>query len=228
MNTSINILLLTTLFISSCSDDSFEAADCSISMNGVLFSKSINQGDILSGQQNKNKVEINSGAKTDFFNEPDGKHKYANAPMLLTLLNNKEPFTFTARVCPEFAETYDAGAVYVFVNEDKWLKFAFEMDEKKRTRMVTVRTNGTSDDNNHDVVAEKQAYLKISSDTESIGYYYSIDSVDWQLVRVFKNDFPASAYIGISSQSPLGKGIKTTFENISLRNESIKDFRKGI
>jgi hypothetical protein len=48
------------------------------------------------------------------------------------------------------------------------------------------------------------------------------------LVRVFRNDFPTSAYIGISAQSPLGKGIKTTFEHISLVNEAIKDFRKGI
>lgn len=228
MKTSIKILLVMTLFISSCSNDSFKADDCSISINGVLFSKSINQGNILSGQINKNKVEINSGAKTDFFNEPDGKQKYSNAPMLLTLINNNEPFTFTAKVSPEFAETYDAGAVYIYVNKDKWLKFAFEMDEKKLTRIVTVRTNSTSDDNNHDAVTEKHAYLKISSNTESIGYYYSVDCINWQLVRVFKNDFPVTAYIGISSQSPLGKGIKATFENISLINEAIKDFRKGI
>lgn len=228
MKTSIKILLVMTLFISSCSNDSFKEDDCSISINGILFSKSINNGNILSSQLNNHKVEINSGAKSDFFNEPDGKAKYSNAPMLLTQINNREPFTFITRVCPEFSETYDAGAIYMYVNNDMWVKFAFEMDENKLTRIVTVRTSSTSDDNNHDVINEKSAYLKISSNIESIGYYYSIDSISWQLVRVYKNDFPSSTYIGISSQSPLGSGIKTTFESISLINESIKDFRKGI
>jgi len=228
MKTLIKILLVMTLSITSCTNASIVADDCSISINGILFSKSINQGNILSGQISKSKIEINSGAKTDFFNEADGKQKYSNAPMLLTKIDNKEPFTFIAKVTPEFAETYDAGAVYIYVNNDRWLKFAFEMDERKQTRIVTVRTNGTSDDNNHDVVAGKHAYMKISSNVESIGFYYSIDSLNWQLVRAFKNDFPVSAYIGISSQSPLGKGTKTTIENISLIKEAIKDFRKGI
>ena len=216
------------IFISSCTENPFKDIDPAISINSVQFSKSLNNGDKLSRQINKDVIEFNSGEKSDFFNDPNGKERYSNAPMLLTPVNNKEPFTFIARVSPEFSETYDAGAIYMFVNNDKWLKFAFEMDERKLTRIVTVRTNGTSDDNNHDVVAEKTVFMKISSDAGSIGFYYSTDSINWQLVRVFKNDFPSTTYIGISSQSPLGSGIKTTFESISLNNVVVKDFRKGI
>ncbi len=227
MNNTIKILLIMTLLTSNCTNASFKADDCSISINEILFSKSLNNAHKQTHQINDNKVEIISAAKTDYFNTPDGKQKHCNAQILLTPLDNSKPFTFTAKVTPEFAETYDAGALYIFVNNDNWLKLAFEMDERKLTRIVSVRTNVTSDDNNHDVVSEKHAYLKISSDTKSIGYYYSLDKINWQLVRVFGNNFPTELYLGISSQSPLGEGIKTTIEDISLSNEAIKDFRKG-
>lgn len=227
MKTQIRILLIMLIFTFGCKD-TFKADDCSISINEVIFSKSLNNGKDLTTLLSQNKVEMNSGAKSDFFNAPNGKEKYSNAPMLLTFINNKEPFTFITKVSPEFSETYDAGAVYVFVNNDLWQKFAFEMDERKLTRIVTVKTNGTSDDNNHDAVDAETVFMKISSDVESIGYYYSLDSINWQLVRVYKNEYPDNFWLGLSSQSPIGNGITTVFENCTLEKKAIEDFRKGI
>ena len=105
---------------------------------------------------------------------------------------------------------------------------AMEMDERHTTRMVTVRTIGTSDDNNHDVVDAKSVHMKISSDTKTVGFYYSLDTQSWQLIRLFKNDYPASIWVGISTQCPLGEGTSAVFEELSLTNESISDFRLGI
>lgn len=202
--------------------------DCTVSVNGVVFSKSLNRGKNQVTRINAQAIEMWSGPETDFFNAPNGREKYANAPLLLIPMANTQPFTFVTKATPAFAETYDAGAVYVFVNNDVWQKFAFERDEQQRTRLVTVRTNVTSDDNNHDAVTEKTVYLKISSNVESIGYYYSVDNTHWQLVRVYKNDFPDTFWLGISAQSPLGKGMKTVFEDCILENKAIQDFRKGI
>ncbi len=226
--TTIKILIVMGIFMTGCNKSSVDLKDCEILVNAVIFSKSANNGKSLSIIKDINTVEIESGAKSDFFNAPDGKEKYSIAPLLLTPIDTEKPFTFIAKVTPEFSETYDAGAIYMFTNDNKWLKFAFEMDERKLTRIVTVRTNETSDDNNHDAIEKQSVYLKISSDAESIGYYYSTDSISWQLVKVYKNDFSSTTYIGISSQSPLGKGIKTTFEDITLNNVAIKDFRKGV
>lgn len=228
MKSSLYLLTFISVFLSSCDKNTINLSDCQIVINEVQFSKSLNEGSKLTNSIAKDSIAINSGAKTDFFNAPNGTEKYANAPMVLKPINNKEPFTFTIKVSPQFSETYDAGAIYMFNNNEKWLKFAFEMDERKLTRIVTVRTNGTSDDNNHDIINEKSVYLKISSDVESIAYYYSIDNVNWQLVKVYKNDFPSETYIGISSQSPLGKGITTTFEYATLAKSAVKDFRLGI
>jgi regulation of enolase protein 1 (concanavalin A-like superfamily) len=90
-----------------------------------------------------------------------------------------------------------------------------------------VRTLETSDDNNHDVVDQPSVYLKISSDTKTVGFYYSIDNENWQLVRVFKNDFPSGIWGGLSAQSPVGKGNSVIFEDCSLTQVSITDFRMG-
>jgi len=228
MKNQFGIFLVLTLITSACMKNSINADECSILLNDVTFTKSLNKGKDLIESVEQNKIIMRSGAKSDFFNAPNGKEKYSNAPLLLTPINNKRAFTFVAKVTPEFSETYDAGALYVFVNNDIWQKFAFEMDERKMTRLVSVRTNGTSDDNNHDAIEEKTVFMKISSDVESIGYYYSTDSISWQLTRVYKNDFPESIWLGISSQSPLGEGTSTKFESCSLSKTAIKNFRLGI
>ena len=97
-----------------------------------------------------------------------------------------------------------------------------------KTRVVTVRTIGTSDDNNSEEVDNASVYMKISSDAKTIGFYYSLDKEKWQLVRLFKNDYPAELWVGLSTQSPKGIGTNTTFEECSLTQSSIKDFRMGI
>jgi regulation of enolase protein 1 (concanavalin A-like superfamily) len=124
--------------------------------------------------------------------------------VLLTAIDNTKPFTFTTRVTPVLHETYDAGALYLWVREDHWLKMAMERDERGLSRIVTVRTHGTSDDNNHDAISAKSAFLRVSSDTSSIGFYYSLDGKSWQLVRVFRNDYPPRLWLGLSAQSPMG------------------------
>jgi hypothetical protein len=69
--------------------------------------------------------------------------------------------------------------------------------------------------------------MKISSDTKTVGFYYSTDDKEWQLIRLFKNEYPAKIWLGISSQSPVGDGNASTFENLALTQRSIADFRLG-
>lgn len=200
---------------------------CSVKLGEVAFTKSLNGAQKLI-TWDSGKIIMKSAAKTDYFNEPDGSKKYGNAPILLTKIDNQKPFTFTVKLSPTWHDTYDAGTLYIFQDQDHWFKFAFEQDERQLHRMVTVKTHETSDDNNHDVVANASVYMKISSDTKTIGFYYSTDKLNWQLVRLFKNEYPAENWIGISSQSPIGKGNQTVFEDCSLSQSSIKDFRLGI
>lgn len=201
-------------------------ADAHIALPGIAFTTALNQAE-RSATVKDGKLILKSAAKRDNFRDPDGKLSSNTAPMLLAEVDNKKPFTFTAKLTPEFRSTYDAGALYVWSRDDLWFKFAMERDERGHTRIVTVRTNATSDDNNHDVVTAKSVYLKISSDTKTIAFYYSLDNKQWQLVRLFKNDYPSALSLGVSSQSPTGDGNSTTFENVALTQTSVSDFRLG-
>jgi len=199
---------------------------CSIKLPEIHFTKCLNDAEkytsITGGI-----ITLKSDAKTDFFNDPDGKLSN-NAPVLLTKVDNTKPFTMTASVSPEFKETYDAGALYIYVTEKLWQKFAFERDERGTRRIVSVRTIETSDDNNHQPIGGKAVFLKISSDTQTVAFYFSEDNIKWNLARLYKNPYPAIIWVGVSSQSPLGNGNATQFENPSLISESVKDFRLGI
>src|SRR6266487_2599412 len=179
-------------------------------------------------KKESNQVILSSTKETDYFIEPGGAYEKANAPLLLKKIDNTKPFTFTTKLTPDHNVKYDAGMAFIYVDEKHWLKFAFEADEKMNTRIVTVRTNESSDDNNHETVKEKTVYLKISSDSKSIGFYYSTGGASWNLVRIFKNEYPQIIYACVGTQSPAGIGNKTVFEGIEFTNASVKDFRSGI
>jgi len=222
----LNLLSIMTVMSCCSTPEVTEGEECSVIVSGVEFTKSLNgAGDGATVESDK--LVLRSNAKCDNFNDPDGKLSNSTAPVLLTKTDNTQPFTFIAKVTPTFIDTYDAGTIYVYLNPKLWFKFAFERDERMKTRIVTVRTIETSDDNNHDVVDNESVYMKISSDIKTIGFYYSIDKENWQLVRLFKNDYPAEIWVGLSAQSPIGNGTSVTFEECSVIQSSIKDFRMG-
>lgn len=193
------------------------------------FTESLNGAKEQMTMDASGKIELTAGAETDFFTEP-GQPPYdkANAPLLLRTVDNTKPFTFSFKTTPVHSVKYDAGMAFIYVDDHHWLKFAFEADERMKTRMVTVKTKDFSDDNNHDIVPSQSAYLKISSDTKVVGFYYAVDGKDWQLVRVFKNEYPPKIKVGIGTQSPAGKGNKSVFEEFQFSETSVKDFRMGI
>lgn len=232
----INLLIVLAV-MSSCNSNSKDSSKttpditkgegCSVKVSGIEFTKSLNDA-MKSATVDGDKLIITSNAQCDNFNDPDAKLSNNTAPVLLTKIDNAKPFTFIAKVAPTFKETYDAGTMYIYLNPDLWFKFAFERDERMKSRIVTVRTIETSDDNNHDVVNNASVYMKISSDVKTIGFYYSLDKEQWQLVRLFKNDYPAELWVGLSAQSPIGNGTNAIFEECSLTQSSISDFRMGL
>lgn len=201
--------------------------ECSIRLANIHFTKCLNNAE-KNTLVTDDSIKLKSDAKKDYFNDPDGKLSNNTAPVLLTKVDNTKPFTLTAKLSPEFKETYDAGALYIFLTNKLWQKFAFERDERGIARIVSVRTIETSDDNNHQPIGEKSVFLKISSDTQTVAFYFSTDKIKWNLARLYKNSYPATIWLGISSQSPLGEGNTTLFDDISLVGESVKDFRIGI
>ncbi len=203
---------------------------CDVKLSNIHFTKAVNGADTLIKTEANEKVVFKAGEKSDYFSDPDGKLSNTTAPMLLSKVDNTKPFTLTAKVTPEFTEKglYNAGVLYIYVNDSFYQKFCFEQDERGNHRIVTVRTMGTSDDNNHDVVKQPSVYMKITSDTKTVASYYSLDKKNWQMVRLYKNNYPKEIWMGISTQCPMDKGTQSIFEEINLEEKSVSDFRLGI
>lgn len=194
----------------------------------VEFTKSLNIKDSTI-QTVGDTVMMNAGEQTDLFCDPKGVATNTTAPLLATTVDNTKPFTFTVRVEPQFTPggTYSAGAILAFVDKTHWQKLCFEQDEDGKHRIVTVRTIGTSDDNNHESVDSPAVYLRMSSDTQVIGSYYSEDGENWHLVRIYKNEYPAELTLSLSAQSPKDKFHKCMFSDVRLENRTVSDLRKG-
>lgn len=207
--------------------DSTELAPCDVQLGGVKFSKVKNEAAATITVDNDT-LRYVAGPKTDYFRSPDGSIVNSSS-VIFTEVDNTRPFTFTAKVEPEFTPTgtYSAGVLYAYENDTHCQKLCFEQSEDGLHRVVTVRTIGTSDDNNHQVIPGKHVYLRLSSDGQTMGSYYSEDGKEWHLARLYKNDYPGKLLLGISSQSPKDDTHTCNFSEISLIEKATSDFRNG-
>lgn len=241
-----NLFLTGSLILASCqpkspakSDDETPQAasetvmnkitDCKVSAGNITFTNAINGAENCVKLLDDGALEFHCAEKLDFFCDPDGKLSNTTLPILLVPVDNTRPFTLVARVTPEFTAEglYNAADLFVYANDSLWQKLAFEQDEYGNHRIVSVRTQGTSDDNNHDKLDVASVYLKISSDTRTIASYYSTDRKEWHMVRLYKNYYPKDIYLGISSQCPQKGSCTSRFEDVSLTHDNVSDFRMG-
>lgn len=207
----------------------FQIQDCDVKLGGIHFTKMINGAD-KQVSQTDTIIRFIAPEGTDLFIDPnDDKLTKSTAKILLTTIDNTKPFTFSGRLKPGFTKDglYNAANLMVVANDTLWQKFCFEQDERGKHRVVTVRTVGTSDDNNHEVIEQDNIYYKISSDTHTIASYFSLDGKEWQMVRLYKNNYPKELYIGICSQAPVKGECVSEFSELSLSTDNVGNFRLG-
>lgn len=210
-------------------EPAFRIEDCDVELGGIRFSKMVNNAD-KQVSLTDSVIRFTAPEGADLFIDPnDGKLTKSTAKILLTEIDNTKPFTFSGRLKPGFTEDglYNAANLMVVANDTLWQKFCFEQDERGKHRVVTVRTVGTSDDNNHEVIEQDTIYYKISSDTHTIASYFSLDGKEWQMVRLYKNNYPKELYIGICSQAPVKGECISEFSELSLSTDNVGDFRLG-
>jgi len=69
--------------------------------------------------------------------------------------------------------------------------------------------------------------MRIASNGKQIGFYYSLTGTDWNLARIYRNNYPQKIWLGISSQSPKAGNNIASFEDMSLTNSYISNHRLG-
>ena len=171
-------------------------------------------------------ILIVAGEKTDLFIDPAGSFSRDNAPAAL-LTPPGDHFTLSARVKVDFASAFDAGLLLLYEREDLWAKLCFEYSPEQKPMIVSVVTNGRSDDCNSVMPDGQEIYLRVAITPDVIAFHYSLDSRFWNLVRYCTLGTLHNLQVGFSSQSPTGKKCSVLFSEIRYRADILTDYRNG-
>lgn len=166
-------------------------------------------------------LTLEAGAKTDMFRDPNVTYNTDNAPKLL--FTPDENFVLTVRIEHPFTSKWDGGAIVLKTDSQHWVKFCFEKDYTGAHRVVSVVTNGISDDCNSVSLKQNFVYYKIARADNVITLYYSVEGTKWFLVRHFQYNASGKARLGFLAQSPTGTHNRVKFSQITYHHKKIND-----
>ena len=176
-------------------------------------------------------ITVTADPHSDIFIDP-GAGSTLNAESMLnaaTLLGGPPAgdFQLSARVSVDFASTFDAGVLLLWIDERHWAKRCFEYSPAGESMVVSVVNRGVADDANGFVVDGRSVWLRVSRIDHAIAYHASFDGMTWRMIRFFTIDDPSAVSIGFEAQSPTGDGCAVTFDDIRFTRERLGDLRDG-
>jgi len=201
-------------------------------LSGVPFPLEASDGSSWNAEEDATSLSVRALPKSDIFIDPRGGTQM-DAPAVLnavTLLGTPPhgDFQFSARARVEFAATFDAAVLMVWISEKYWAKICFEYSPQKEPMVVTVVSRVVADDSNAFLVDGDHVWLRISKIDGALAFHSSADGLVWTLVRFFALDGPGTARIGFEAQSPLGEGCSVTFDEIKFSSDRLADLRTGV
>lgn len=168
------------------------------------------------------RVTINSSGETNLFNDPNGKYKICNAPMIL--FEPQGDFTLIAKVAGKLCQVYDVAALVIYQNEDVWAKLCYENSVNKKPTIVSVVTRTFSDDCNS-LEAGDSAYLSIVKKGDQYSFFYSPDTQEWIMIRTFNLETKDKIKVGFAAHG-IGKARFTgTFSEILFSENALYNMR---
>jgi hypothetical protein len=171
-------------------------------------------------------LTIVAPARCDLFRDPAGSAPATGAPRLLGPVEGD--FQLSARVMCTFAGTYDAAALLLWAGDDAWVKLAFEVAPQGEAGVVSVVTDGLSDDANAFAVTGDAVWLRISRLGPAVALHARLDDEPWRFVRHLAFAAPGGVRAGFLAQSPLGDGATARFDAIGFTGERLADLRSGV
>ncbi|MBT8321593.1 MAG: DUF1349 domain-containing protein [Eudoraea sp.] len=171
-------------------------------------------------------LSIETSQGTDFFNNPENGEKVATAPYLYQELAGD--FVAIAKVKPNFQATWNACSLLAYIDENNWIKFAFENSDATGPSIVSVVTRGVSDDANGVVLASySQVWLKFIRKGNLYAMHWSTDGINYKMSRLSAMPDHKKVRIGMEAQCPSEGPAIHSFLSFSLERNSIEDLRKG-
>ena len=170
-------------------------------------------------------LTVTASGRTDWFIDPASGESIGSAPALVAAID--DDFTLSARVRVGFRSTFDAGVLVIRHSPTEWAKLCFEYSPQGRPMVVSVVTDGVSDDANCTPIDGDEVYLRISRTGRAWLFHYSLDGRMWHFVRHFRLTSDAPSLVGFLAQSPTGEGSTTRFSEISRTSTPPRDIRSG-
>lgn len=172
-------------------------------------------------------VEFGAGPISDWFVDARTGTATASAPAAI-VETGPAPVTVSCQVDAGLAATFDAVALFVHYDDTHWLKFAVELSPDGRIRLVTVRTDGASDDCNHGVVERARCWLRATIDERSVALHArtSADGA-WDLIRYCPAPAAGSPRVALLVQSPTGEGLRGRFDAVHVEAGAVGALRDG-
>lgn len=233
------LILILMLFLLSCSSTDPRSDK---KLNNIQMNKGHNLLEIMSNadlkdfrwmnapevlQFSKESLKVTSGEKTDFFNNPENNEITANAPFLYKEIQGD--FVATALVQPDFSDIWNACSILIHMDPTHWIKLAFENSDATGKSIVTVVTNGISDDANGAVLTnEDSIWLRTIKKDNVYALHWSKDGLDFKMARLSAMPVSNTVKVGIEAQCPAGQSAKHSFLFFSIDERTVIDLRKGL
>lgn len=169
---------------------------------------------------------ITAPGDTDVFTDPVGVNIKANAPYLYQEVEGD--FRMTAHVGHEFKSTWDAAVLMIWDDQEKNAKLCFEKSDFGTKAIVSVVTNGVSDDANGVNYNWNNVWLQVTRQGNIFALHYGPDGKNWNMVRLFRLDANKTIKIGMEAQCPAGEESKIYFYHFNIDNTPVQDLRAGV
>lgn len=235
-----SLILILMLFLLSCNNTETPSSD--EKLNNIQMNKDHNLLETMSNanlqgfkwmnapeafQFSKGSLKVTSGGKTDFFNNPENNEITANAPYLYKEI--KGDFVATTLVQPDFSDIWNACSIVIHMDTTHWIKLAFENSDATGKSIVTVVTNGISDDANGAVLTnEDSIWLRIIKKENVYALHWSKNGMDFKMARLSAMPVSNTVKVGIEAQCPAGQSAEHAFLYFSIDQRTIMDLRKGL
>lgn len=161
---------------------------------------------------------------TDFFNNPEDSSIVATAPLLYKHV--KGDFLAKALVKPDFSSQWNAVSMMVHIDNEHWIKFAFENSDATGPSVVTVVTKGLSDDANGAVLNDiEHLWLAIARKGNNYSMHWSADGKQYNMARLTSLPASEEVKIGLEMQSPVGATATHQIFNFDVSSVTVSNMR---
>jgi len=171
-------------------------------------------------------LRIYAPSHTDLFVDPMGVANADSAPFLWASVTGD--FVARLHVQPGFQADYDAGGLLVRQDDAHWIKLAYERTDLGNPAIVSVVTNGISDDANGADLNSPSVWLQMARVGDVFALHYALDGEHWRMTRLCKLPMQQAVRVGAIAQSPRGVGCAVDWLALSIESRTLSRPRAGL